>query len=46
MRGIFKVFLLFVLLFCGVLVLIRKSYHLSWRESLEVVDQFVEDLLS
>ena len=46
MRGIFKVFLLFVLLFCAVVVLVRQFYNLSWRESLEVVDQFVEDLLS
>lgn len=46
MRGFFRLFLILVGLFCAVLVLVRQFYNLSWRESLEVVDQFVEDLLS
>ena len=46
MRGFFRLFLVLLGLFCAVLVLVRQIYNLSWRESLEVVDQFVEDLLS
>ena len=46
MRGFFRLLLILVGLFCAVLVLVRQRYDLSWRESLEVVDQFIEDLLS
>jgi hypothetical protein len=34
------------MLFCGGVVVIRLLYDVSWRESLEIADQFVEDLLA
>lgn len=46
MRGLFRLFVLLVVLFCGGVVVIRLLYDVSWRESLEIADQFVEDLLA
>ena len=38
--------LLSALLFGGAVVLIRVLYDVSWSESLEIADRFVEDLLA
>ena len=46
MRGLFQLFVLLAVLFCGGVVVIRLLYDVSWRESLEIADQFVEDLLA
>ena len=46
MRGFFRLFVLAAVLFCGGVVIIRLFYDVSWRESLEIADQFVEDLLA
>lgn len=46
MRGLLRLILLMVALLFGGILLIRLVYNVSWRESLEVMDQFVEDLLS
>lgn len=45
MKGIFRLFMLSAVLFGGGVVLIRLLYDVSWRESLEIADQFIEDLL-
>jgi hypothetical protein len=39
-------FVLLAVVFAGGVVLIRLLYDVSWRESLEIADQFVEDLVS
>ena len=46
MRGLFRLFVLLAVLFCGGVVVIRLLYDVSWRESLGIADQFVEDLLA
>ena len=46
MRGLCRLFVLLAVLFCGGVVVIRLLYDVSWRESLEIADQFVEDLLA
>lgn len=46
MRGLFRLFVLLSVLFCGGVVAIRLLYDVSWRESLEIADQFIEDLLA
>ena len=46
MRGVFRLFVLSAVLFCGGGVIIRLLYDVSWRESFEIADQFVEDLLA
>ena len=38
-------FVLLAVVFAGGVVLIRLLYDVSWRESLEIADQFVEDLV-
>ena len=38
-------FVLLAVVFAGGVVLIRLLYDVSWRESLEIADQFVEDLI-
>ena len=38
-------FVLLSVIFTGGVVLIRLLYDVSWRESLEIADQFVEDLI-
>lgn len=45
MKGMFRLFMLLAVLFGGGVVLIRLLYDVSWRESLEIADQFIEDLL-
>ncbi len=45
MRGLFRIFVLLLVVFAGGVVLIRLLYDVSWRESLEIADQFVEDLI-
>ena len=45
MRGLFRLFMLLALLFGGGVVLIRLLYDVSWRESVEIADQFIVDLL-
>ncbi len=46
MRGVYRLFVLAAVLSCGGVVIIRLLYDVSWRESLEIADQFVEDLLA
>ena len=43
MRGLLRLFILLAVLFCGGIVLIRLLYDVSWSESGEIADQFVED---
>jgi hypothetical protein len=38
-------FVLLAVVFAGGVVLIRLLYDVSWRESLEIANQFVEDLV-
>ena len=45
MRGLFRLFMCAAVLFGGGLVAIRLLYGVSWRESLEIANCFVEDLL-
>ena len=45
MKALLKLFILLCVLFGGGVVLIRILYGVSWRESLEIADQFIEDLL-
>lgn len=45
MRGLFKLIVLATLLFGGGVVLIRLIYDVSWSESLEIAEGFIEDLL-
>lgn len=45
MRALFKLCALAVVVFAGGVVLIHMRYNVSWRESLEIAEQFVEDLL-
>ncbi len=44
MRGLLRLFVLLAVMFCGGIVLIRLLYDVSWSESVEIADQFVEDL--
>ena len=44
MRGLLRLFLLLAVMFCGGIVLIRLLYDVSWSESVEIADQFIEDL--
>lgn len=46
MRGLFRLFIFLAVMFCGGVLVIRLLYDVSWRESLEIADQFVEDLLA
>ena len=45
MSAFFRLFALLALLFGGGLLLIKLLYGASWSESLEIADQFIEDLL-
>ncbi len=45
MRGLIKLCALAAVIFGGGVVLIRWRYGASWRESLGIAEQFVEDLL-
>jgi hypothetical protein len=44
MRGLLRLLVLLAVIFCGGIVLIRLLYDVSWSESVEIADQFVEDL--
>jgi hypothetical protein len=44
-RMIFRLVFLAVMVFVGGVVFIRYTYGCSWKESLEIADQFVTDLL-
>jgi len=45
MRGLFRLFVCAALLLGGGLLVIRLLYGVSWRESLEIANCFVEELL-
>ena len=45
MRGLIRLCVLAAVVFAGGVVLIRWRYGASWRESLGIAEQFVEDLL-
>ena len=45
MSAFFRLFALLALLFGGGVLLIKLLYGASWSESLEIADQFIEDLL-
>ena len=45
MRTLFRLFVLLAVFFGGGVMLIKLFYGVSWGESLEIADQFVEDLL-
>jgi len=46
MRGLIRLAAMLTLLCAGGVVLIKLLYDVSWSESLEISDQFVEDLLA
>ena len=46
MSAFVRLFALLALLFGGGVLLIKLLYGVSWSESLEIADQFIEDLLS
>ena len=45
MMALIRLFALVALLFGGGVLLIKPLYGASWSESLEIADQFIEDLL-
>ena len=45
MKALFRLLMLLAVFFGGGVVLIKLFYGVSWSESLEIADQFVEDLL-
>ena len=45
MRAVFRLFVVMAVFFGGGVVLIKLLYGASWGESLDIADQFVEDLL-
>ena len=45
MRAFIKLFALLTALFGGGVVLIKLLYGATWRDSIEIADQFIEDLL-
>ena len=45
MRGFLRLFMWAAVLFGGGLVAIRLIYGVSWRESFEIANCFVKDLL-
>ena len=45
MRTLLRIFALLAVVFGGGVVFIKLVYGVSWSESLEIGDQFVEDLL-
>ena len=45
MRAFVRLFALVSVIFGGGVALIKFVYGVSWGESLEIADQFVEDLL-
>ncbi len=45
MLGLFRLFIGVAVLLSGGLLAIRLLYGVSWRESLEIANSFIEDLL-
>ena len=45
MKVLFKLAVLTVLMILGGVVFIRYTYDCSWKESFEIADEFVNDLL-
>ncbi len=45
MRGIFRLFVCAAVMLCGGLLAIRLLYGVSWRESFEIANSFIEDVL-
>ncbi len=45
MRGLFRLFVCAAVMLGGGLLAIRLLYNVSWRESFEIANCFVEDLL-
>ncbi len=45
MLGLFRLFMCVAVLLSGGLLAIRLLYGVSWRESFEIANCFVEDLL-
>ena len=45
MKVIFKLALWTVMMIVGGVAFIRYTYDCSWKESFDIADQFVEDLL-
>ena len=45
MKLLFKLAFLTVMVILGGVALIRYTYGCSWRESFDIADQFVSDLL-
>ncbi len=45
-RMIFRLIILTVIVFFGGVVFIRYTYGCSWKESFEIADQFVTDLVN
>ena len=45
MRFIIRLMMLSLMVFLGGVVFIRYTYGCSWKESFEIADQFVADLI-
>lgn len=45
MRAFLRLFAMVSIVFGGGVVLIKLAYGVSWKESIEIADQFLEDLL-
>jgi hypothetical protein len=45
MKVLFKLAVLTVLMILGGVVFIRYTYDCSWKESFDIADEFVNDLL-
>ena len=45
MKAIFKLALWTLMVIVGGVAFIRYTYDCSWKESFDIADQFVEDLL-
>ena len=45
MRGLFRLFVCSAVMLCGGLLAIRLLYGKSWRESFEIANYFIEDLI-
>ena len=46
MRLLFKLAVFAIVIILGGVAFIRYTYGCSWKESFDIADQFVEDLLS
>ena len=45
MKMLFKLALLVMLIILGGVAFIRHTYNCSWKESFDIADEFVNDLL-